>query len=154
MRRSVISGLIGLGVVTGVGLLAIPASTALGQARADEQPPLEEDFSYPGAKNIPDIELIKGDGHITMVECTNDPALITVESIGRTVYCFRVDGDTGWLSLRLDRVFLVGSGDQEVAATITANGTEETVVVPEGQVRPTGATDPNFAVLLELRASA
>ena len=32
--------------------------------------------------------------------------------------------------------------------------TDQTVVVPEGEVRPTGATDPNFAVLLELRASA
>ncbi|MFG1948661.1 S1 family peptidase [Nonomuraea sp. NPDC048826] len=115
--------------------------------------PTVEDFRYPGAESIDDIELIRGDGRITLVECTTDPQLITVESVGRSKFCFRVKGDTGWLSLRLDAVFLVGAGDQVVEATITANGEEETVVVPEGQVRPTGATDPNFAVLLELRAS-
>jgi hypothetical protein len=112
-----------------------------------------EDFRYPGAESIEDIELIRGDGRIMLVECTDDPALITVESVGREVFCFRVTGDTGWLSLRLDRVFLVGAGDQTVAATITANGAQETVTVPEGQVRPTGTTDPDFAVLLELRAT-
>lgn len=112
-----------------------------------------EDFRYPGAESIEDIELIRGDGRIMLAECTGDPQLITVESVGRLVYCFRVKGDTGWLSLRLDGVFLVGSGDQVVAAKITTNGEEQTVVVPEGEVRPTGANDPNFAVLLELRAS-
>ncbi|MFB4285810.1 trypsin-like serine protease [Nonomuraea sp. MTCD27] len=112
-----------------------------------------EDFRYPGAESIEEIELIRGDGRITLVECTTDPQLITVESVGRSKFCFRVKGDTGWLSLRLDSVFLVGSGDQVVEATITADGEEQTVVVPEGQVRPTGTTDPDFAVLLELRAS-
>ncbi|MFC7108774.1 hypothetical protein ACFQQB_55290 [Nonomuraea rubra] len=112
-----------------------------------------EDFRYPGAESIDDIELIRGDGRITLAECTDDPQLITVESVGRSKFCFRVKGDTGWLSLRLDAVFLVGSGDQEVEATITANGEEQTVVVPEGEIRPTGTTDPDFAVLLELRAS-
>ncbi len=154
MRTRIVAGVAGLGAAAAVGLIALPASSAFGGKAADEPQSLVEDYAYPGRENITGIELIKGDGRIMMVDCTGDPELITVESIGRTVYCFRVNGDTGWLSLRLDRVFLVGAGDQNVEATITANGTDQTVVVPEGEVRPTGATDPNFAVLLELRASA
>jgi hypothetical protein len=52
---------------------------------------------------------------------------------------------------RLDRVFLIGAGKQSVQATVTANGVQETVSVPEGGTRPVGANDPNFGVLLELR---
>lgn len=135
------------------GTAARDAAAGTTAASVDIPGSTVEDFRYPGAESIEDIELIRGDGRIMLATCNGDPQLITVESVGRSVYCFRVKGDTGWLSLRLDRVFLVGSGDQVVAATVTTNGEQQTVVVPEGEVRPTGTTDPNFAVLLELRAS-
>jgi hypothetical protein len=113
---------------------------------------LVEDFSYPGAESIDDIELIKGDGRIMMVNCTNDRDLIKVESLGLD-YCFRVKGDTGWLRLRVEGVFLIASGDQTVTATFTANGEEQTAVIPESEIAPIGTTDPDYAVLLELRAT-
>ncbi|PYC69224.1 hypothetical protein C7C45_16140 [Micromonospora arborensis] len=119
-------------------------------------PSLVEDFSYPGAaaiKQSRDIELIKGDGRITLVDCTDNPALIRVESLLRTDFCFAVKDDTGWLSLRLDGVFFIHSGDQKVAAKVAANGVEETINIRENSLEPVGVGDPDFGVLLELRAT-
>jgi hypothetical protein len=48
-------------------------------------------------------------------------------------------------------MFLVGTGEQAVKATITADHEEQVLYVPEGQILSTGTTAPNFAVLLELR---
>lgn len=156
MRVSLRKSMIGaLGVVLAVATPAAAAMLGSHEAvAADAASSLVEDYSYPGADAIPDITLIKGDGRITLVECdSGKPDLITVESIGRAVYCFSVRGDSGWLSLRLDRVFIIGAGDQEVAAKVTADGVTETVTVAEGKLEPIGVTDPDFGVLLELRAT-
>ncbi len=153
MRTRLVKRLTALAAVAAAGLLIVPASAAMAEDNAEQPPSLVEDFSYPGAAAIADIELLRGDGKITRAECTGDTSMIVVESIARQNFCFRVTGAGGWLTLRLDRVFIVQAGAQTVEATITSNGEEETVVVPEGELRPTGTTDPNFAVLLELRAT-
>ncbi|MEU8665244.1 hypothetical protein [Actinoplanes philippinensis] len=146
-------------LAAGVAAVALPAAVltvgSRGAEAADEMPSsIVEDYSYPGAAAIPEITLIKGDGRITLVPCdTANPDLITVESIGRTVFCFAVQGDSGWLSLRLDRVFLVGAGDQKVAAKVTANGVTDTVNIGAGGIESIGVEDPDFGVLLELRAT-
>jgi hypothetical protein len=145
--------------LAGVAALAVPAvaSAVQAQSAAEEMPSLVEDYSYPGAEAIQqarEIELIKGDGRLMLVDCTGDPGQLVVESIGRLKYCFALSGASGWLSLRLDQVFLIGAGEQSVQATVTAKGVQETVSVPEGGTRPVGTSDPNFGVLLELRATA
>ncbi|MDG4779046.1 hypothetical protein O7614_05220 [Micromonospora sp. WMMD961] len=153
-KRVIPAALAALGVTAAV---AVPVALSIGPANAaEEMPSLVEDFSYPGAAAIEqarDIELIKGDGRITLVDCTTNPELIRVESLLRTDFCFLVKGDTGWLSLRLDGVFLIHSGDQRVAAKVAANGTEETINIRENQVESVGIGDPDFGVLLEIRAT-
>ncbi|MDG4807731.1 hypothetical protein O7634_13315 [Micromonospora sp. WMMD1120] len=154
MNKTAVLALVTLGAAAAV---AVPVALYAGPADAAEEPPsLVEDFSYPGAaaiKQSRDIELIKGDGRITLVDCTDNPELIRVESLLRTDFCFSVKGDSGWLSLRLDGVFLIHSGDQKVAAKVAANGVEETVNIRENSIQQVGIGDPDFGVLLELRAT-
>lgn len=154
MHKTPMLAVLALGAAAAV---AVPVALSAGPAgAAEEVPSLVEDFSYPGAaaiKQSRDIELVKGDGRITLVDCTDNPELIRVESLLRTDFCFLVKGSTGWLSLRLDGVFLIHSGDQKVAAKVAANGVEETINIRENSVQPVGIGDPDFGVLLELRAT-
>lgn len=113
-----------------------------------------EDYSYPGAAKIEaerGIKLISGDGRIMLSDCDGNPDLIKVEALTEDV-CFAVKGDTGWLSLRLDAVFLVAAGDQDVAVTV--EGMSAPISVPEGKFRPIQAVDPaRRGVVLEIRAT-
>ncbi|WP_130510243.1 hypothetical protein [Krasilnikovia cinnamomea] len=111
-----------------------------------------EDYTYPGAEDIKDITLIAGDGRITLADCDKDnPNLITVENLSRD-FCFAVKGDTGWLSLRLEDVFLVGAGDQNVAVKV--EGMPAPIDVPADTSKPIRAADPaRKGVVVELRAT-
>jgi hypothetical protein len=121
-----------------------------------------EDFSYPGAREILEtkgVELISGDGNITLADCGSAQNLIKVETLttpGTPGYCFNVDGDRGRLRLRLEKAFLVWAGDESLRATVSVDGVEQPPVqIEAGKVKPVGASDPeDFAVLLELRAGA
>lgn len=139
-------------VVAGAAAVVLP-SVAFAEDPAT-MPSLVEDYSYPGAAQIKEtrgIELFRGDGRITLADCTSDANLIRVESLTEDV-CFAVQGDTGWLSLRLEAVFLVGAGDQDVSVTV--EGMTNAVEVPEGTTRPIMAVDPaRKGVVLELRAA-
>lgn len=144
----------GIAAVAAVGPMAAAAKE---QHLAAEPRTLVEDFSYPGAAAIEAAggpKLIGGDGRITYVEqCDDsDPTLIKLETLTNDV-CFAVKGDTGWLSLRVEAVFLLSAGDQDVAAKV--EGLDKVVQVPEGTLQPVRAVDPTRrGVVVELRASA
>jgi hypothetical protein len=153
-RRNVVVGAL-------VGAAVLGGSLAYGvSARADaELPSLVEDYSYPGAAQIEaekHIKLIRGDGQIMLAECGSAADLIRVESYNDTagpVYCFKVLGAHGFLSLEIPKVYFIWAGDEKVTATVTVGGVaQDPVVVAANDGEPVGAADPkNHAILLELR---
>ena len=143
--------LAGLGVSAVAAGVAIPAMAA---SAADAPSSLVEDYNYPGAAAIEaerGFKLISGDGHIMLADCDGGAEQIRVETLVEDV-CFAVDGDTGWLSLRLDAVFLVNAGDQDVAVSV--EGMSAPIEVPEGTYRPIQAVDPaHRGLVVEIRAT-
>ncbi|HLL67054.1 MAG TPA: hypothetical protein VK453_15325 [Micromonosporaceae bacterium] len=146
-------------VITTAGMLVGPAvATAV---IAEPAPPVDapsslvENYTYPGATNIEvneGIKLIKGDGRIVKADCDGNPDLIKVETLIKDV-CFSVKGDTGWLTMQIEAVFLVGAGDQNLAVKV--DGMATPINVPEGTSRSVQAADPTRrGLVVELRASA
>jgi hypothetical protein len=83
---------------------------------ADEPPGFAvEDFDYPGADRIlaeRGIELKRGDGHIVLADCAGQNLLrISARGQSNQAVCFRVSGDEGWLTLRLEQAYLVRTND-------------------------------------------
>ncbi|NHD18793.1 MULTISPECIES: hypothetical protein [unclassified Actinopolyspora] len=166
MRKSVRSGLLGL---TGLLVTSTGVATAVAAGDSDSTsevaassvpPPIVEDYSYPGAEAIEaetGIKLIEGDGNIVKTECDADTSAIQVESIEVATSCYEVLGQNGWLSMEIPRVYAIQSGDHNVNASLTVNGTTENVELAPGEYNPVGEgqepPDNEQATLVELRVS-
>lgn len=141
---------------------------------ADEPPPIEEDFSYPGAAQIlkdHGLKLFKGDGKILFVTSKNfgegqcDPGQIQVEKALEIepygmYYCFKTVGSSGkgWLTLEVPATFGVRGGTKPLQATANLpQGDKKTYEIPANQHVPiepgTGSEMPK-AILVELRVTA
>lgn len=151
------------GLMAGVGLVAgVAASGSAAVAAQDEAPPsLVEDYSYPGAAAVETsrhIKLISGDGRITLLDnCSTTEPKIQVETFAagsEGVYCFAVKGDRGMLKLEVPNVYLIFAGDEPLNAKYTVDGVADDVDIRPGGLEGIGASDPDAAVLLELRAGA
>jgi hypothetical protein len=146
-----------LGVVSAAVLLAsIPGAMA-----EDAQPPIEENYDYPGADKILQergILLRKGDGHILLADCNSGSGLVRVWSRSKGQLCFRISGTTGYLTMDLPEVYLISGGtDHAIQATVTIEGNVSTVQVQKNTWTPIGeGTNPESApaALLEFRAAA
>ncbi|MCZ4099891.1 MULTISPECIES: hypothetical protein [Streptomyces] len=125
------------------------ASTASPAVAADDTAPPSavEDFAYPNAAKVladKGIKLIKGDGHILLVDCADAAAQIKVmtvedETVGRAgTYCFKVNAKTGYLALEVPRVFYLKTQDHPITAGLTAGGETQTVDVPQGGFKGVG----------------
>ncbi|MEU7228054.1 hypothetical protein [Streptomyces chrestomyceticus] len=106
-----------------------------------------EDFSYPNADKIKKergIDLKRGDGHIMLVDCNNDGRLMTIWS--RTVgqVCFRVTGDTGYLSLSIPKVYGVkADADHKANMTLITDGSKQNIALGKNETGSAGETsDP------------
>ncbi|MFF4157696.1 hypothetical protein [Streptomyces sp. NPDC001678] len=106
------SRLLATGVV--VAVTAMTGSTAA--MAADSAPTGVEDFEYPQADKIfkeRGIKLKRGDGHIMLVACDGRTDVIEVkargmqerDTVGQGLFCFRVTGKSGFLSLELPSVY-------------------------------------------------
>ncbi|MEU8659387.1 hypothetical protein [Actinoplanes philippinensis] len=143
---------------------------ALAEAAADESPTsLVEDYSYPGAAQVEadrGIKLIKGDGHIMLVDCGADPNLppedlILVQttkpgSPAQTNHCFKATGTSGVLTMEVGDVFFIrGESDRTLAAKVQVQDTTpvvETEKVEPEEWQPVGVGQGRgAATLLELR---
>jgi len=122
--------MLGFGVLGGAAALAFGAVAVVGggsTALADDpQPELVENFEYPGAAAIEaarGIKLKKGDGHILFVDCAQNANQLQVESTafpaGRNLFCFKIVGDKGNITMELAEAFLVHGNDYNVVATWT-----------------------------------
>ncbi|MEV4706830.1 hypothetical protein [Actinoplanes sp. NPDC049316] len=155
---------VAIGVAVTAAAVAGPliAGQIASAAEEDSPPSLVEDYSYPGAANITEIKLIRGDGHLMMVTCGTDQNVIRVRRNDITpgisgMYCFKVLGTNGgWLQLEIPNSFAVRGGDQNaVEATVSIEGVpQEPVHVAEGDWESVGVgvEGGKPAVLLELRA--
>lgn len=138
---------------------AVSAGVLVAQANEpqDTPPPVVEDFSYPGRAQIEaadNVKLVGGDGHILYADCNQPPSgpvgLIEVYSSDITVgkdedgrVCFRVTGNTGFLTLALPDVFEIrgdgrapGAGHKGKAEVVGQSGQQKTVELnPNGSAR-------------------
>lgn len=156
-------------VLTGSAALLAAGGVALadnnaalpGAAAAAETPPsIVEDFTYPGAADIlakREILLKKGDGNIILEEeCAPGGDYIQIKARLKGPYCFRVRGNSGWLTLELTEAFVVlGDSRHTTEAKFTINGVPDTATIEPGSAEGIGeGAGGRQAVLLELRATA
>nr|WSY53142.1 hypothetical protein OG999_25455 [Streptomyces sp. NBC_00886] len=87
-----------------------------------------EDFAYPQADKIlaeQNILLKRGDGHITLADCVSGTGQIEVMARQNAeTICFRVVGNSGWLTLEIPSVYAVKGNDYTTQVDMTV-GTEE-----------------------------
>ncbi|WP_308409419.1 hypothetical protein [Streptomyces pinistramenti] len=120
-----------------------------------------EDFSYPGADKIKEekgITLKRGDGHITLADCSSATGLLEVWSRKDDKVCFRTTGTSGYLTLEIPSVFVIkGSADHAADVTLTTpEAKPQEVEISKGVWTPVGeSTDLQGRehVLVEIRTS-
>ncbi|MFF7280632.1 hypothetical protein [Streptomyces griseorubiginosus] len=147
---------LGAAVLT-TGAQAAP-QTAVTTATATDMPAAVEDFTYPGAAKVladRGITLKRGDGHITLVGCSEAWNIKIESRLDNGGYCFRTTARTGFLTLELPDAYGVWTEDHPVEATLTAEGKETVVNVPTDDYQPVGeAGDTGLrSVLVELRVT-
>lgn len=150
------------------------ATTGGHQAPADDQPPLVEDFTYPGAAQIlatDHVQLISGDGHMLYTPCPagpdpNDLIMVrTIDLIGPTHdgrICFHVLGPSGRLTMKIPAIYSIrgdgpnpGQGHKLKADLTTDTGTHTVVDInPSGTTQVGITTNPpgDPTTLLQLTA--
>ncbi|MEV4744453.1 hypothetical protein [Streptomyces sp. NPDC049555] len=120
-----------------------------------------ENFDYPGSEKIKQekgITLKRGDGHITLADCSSAAGLMEVWSRKNEKICFRTTGTSGYLTLEIPSVFAVkGSADHSTDVSLTnPDATPQEVKVAKGNWTPVGeSADPKARdfTLVEIRTS-
>ncbi|MDQ0761702.1 hypothetical protein [Streptomyces canus] len=130
-----------LGTAVGAGALAwlvmagAPAATGGTSAVADEAPGYAvENFDYPGADKIlaeRNITLKRGDGHIVLADCASQTGLLEVWARSHDKVCFRVTGNSGWLTLEIPSVYGVKGNDYATTVDMTVADEEKSYDVEE-----------------------
>ncbi|WP_406269707.1 hypothetical protein OHT93_16945 [Streptomyces sp. NBC_00191] len=168
-RGMLLAGVVGtVTVFAGAYTLAVASAapqtraTTTAAANADEAGPSYaiEDFAYPDADKVlteKGIVLRKGDGHIMLTECSA-PHQIQVWTLQNAEgkYCFRVTGETGNLTLEVNKVHAIQTEERAVRASLTVDGKTTTVEVPKDDYKPVGqgnGNNPAPAVLVELKVT-
>lgn len=156
-------------IVVGLGATALAAPQGPLAAPAASQMPLAvEDFNHPGADRYLQergITLKRGDGHIVLTDDTDlaqcsGASDIAVEArpsdTGQsTVFCFRANTKSGYLTLELPDSFNIWTNDRPVKATLTADGKDTVVNAPANDLTGVGEGGDTGvrSVLVELRVT-
>lgn len=128
---------------------------------ADEAPGyLVETFDYPGADAIKaekGITLKRGDGHIVLADCVTGSGQLEVRSRDdNKLYCFRVTGASGFLTMEIPAVYGIRGNDYTTEATMTVDDETTTYDIKKNLWTNVGETaDPEERdfMLLELRTT-
>ncbi|MFF8590512.1 hypothetical protein ACF061_03555 [Streptomyces sp. NPDC015220] len=109
-----------------------------------------EDFDYPGADRVlqeKGIVLKRGDGHIVLAQCGSENGLMDIWARYRNGdhICFRVTGDSGYLSLEIPAVYgITGAAGQSADVTMTVDDETTHYNVPAGSMTAVGENaDPD-----------
>ncbi|MFD8818561.1 hypothetical protein ACFV23_45505 [Streptomyces sp. NPDC059627] len=136
-----------------------PAADAVAPL-ADEAPGYAvEDFGYPGADKIlaeQGITLKRGDGHIVLADCGSQSGLLQVWARSKAEICFRVTGDSGYLSLEIPSVYGVQGNAYSTQVDMTVDDEEKTYDVPENGWAAVGESADDQGrewMLVEIRTS-
>lgn len=141
--------------------MAYPDDPPTAATPPDDLPFVVEDFNYPGADRILvewGVELMRGDGHIVLVECSSGSNLLRISARGLPrglEVCFRTTGTDGFLTLEIPLVFGVITNDSSNTHVelISDQGAAE-YDIPANQVRAVGESAGNGdSTLLEIRVT-
>ncbi|MFF2542798.1 hypothetical protein ACFVUY_09545 [Kitasatospora sp. NPDC058063] len=153
---------IAAGAVAASATLTASALASADVAPADNSsaPPAVEDFNYPGPSPFPNVNLLRGDGHILLADCNVD-AQIRVISMelpadkGNQI-CFRATANTGYLAVEVPNVIHIRAEQHPVSAKVTAEGVSRTVEIAKNDGASIGmgsSTNRVPTTLLELRVT-
>ncbi|MFF2728226.1 hypothetical protein ACFVS9_10010 [Streptomyces sp. NPDC058008] len=152
-----------IGMISLAGAFAALAFTGVGTSSAaeteDTPPYAVEDFAYPDSEKIlaeQGIRLKSGDGHITLAECSGDPAQMEVWSRSQPTFCFEVTGATGYLALELDRVYGIKGNNYNTKVDMTVDNSEVSFdLVKNGWTQVGESADPQHRdhTLMEIHAT-
>jgi hypothetical protein len=143
-----------LGAMGGVAVFTGPSGAV---AAEDSQPSIEETYDYPGAAAIQGIKLLKGDGHILLVDCASAGSHMVAETLDaagvRKDFCFQLKGSKGDLTMELAGVYLIwADNSHDVVASLSVDGQSETKTVKKNDSAGVGiGNSESPATLLELR---
>lgn len=118
-----------------------------------------EDFAYPGADEIlaqRGFLLKRGDGHIQLADCGSDVGLLEVWPREQEKVCFRVTGDSGFLTMEIPAVYGIKGNDYSTEVDMTVGEEEKSFVVDKNAWTNVGETaDPEKRdhLLVEIRTS-
>ncbi|MFI5986088.1 hypothetical protein ACIBEA_35170 [Streptomyces sp. NPDC051555] len=127
---------------------------------ADEGPGYAiEDFAYPNADKIlaeRGITLKRGDGHILLADCASATDLLEVWSRSNEKICFRVTGNSGYLTLEIPAVFAVKGNSYATRVDMTTGTDEKTYDVNKNAWTPVGESADDQGrdfMLMEIRSA-
>ncbi|GGR74373.1 hypothetical protein GCM10010269_11770 [Streptomyces humidus] len=119
-----------------------------------------EHFDYPQADKIlaeKKILLKRGDGHITLADCAGGTGLLEIMARNKTDrICFKVVGDSGWLTLEIPAVYAIKGNDYTTAVDMTVGAEEKSFDVAKNTWTAVGeSADPEGRehMLVEIRSS-
>ncbi len=119
-----------------------------------------EDFNYPQADKIlaeQNIALKRGDGHITLADCASGTGYLEVMARDKAdKICFKVVGNSGWLTLELPAVYAIKGNDYTTAVDMTVGTEEKSFDVAKNTWTSVGeSADPEGRdfLLVEIRTS-
>ncbi|WP_307783563.1 hypothetical protein [Streptomyces spinoverrucosus] len=118
-----------------------------------------EDFDYPQADKIlaeQGITLKRGDGHIVLADCASGTGLIEVWPRDKAKVCFRVSGDSGFLTMAIPAVYGVKGNDYTTQVDMTVGSEEKVFDVVMNAWTPVGETADEYGrdhMLVEIRTT-
>ncbi|MEU2429902.1 hypothetical protein ABZ611_10335 [Streptomyces sp. NPDC007861] len=127
---------------------------------ADEAPGFAvEDFNYPGADKIlaeQNIVLKRGDGHIVLVDCASGTGFLEVWARDKAKVCFKVTGNSGWLTMEIPSVHLIKGNDYTTQVDMTVDNETKTFDITKNAWTSVGeSADPEGRehMLVEIRST-
>lgn len=138
---------------------AATASTAT--AVAAETPGYAvENFNYPQADKIlaeQGITLKRGDGHIVLAECGSQTGLLEIMARASSdLICFRVTGNSGYLTLEIPSVYAIRGNDYAAQVDMTTADEDQSYDIAKNTWTPVGESADEQGrefMLVEIRTS-
>ncbi|MEU2834654.1 hypothetical protein [Streptomyces lavendulae] len=156
----------GCAVAIAAGTLAWLAATGSGVTTPTVAPVAAEgpgdaieDFSYPHADKVlaeKNVVLKRGDGNITLADCSSGTGFLEVWAREKEKICFKVTGNSGWLTMEIPSVHLIKGNDYTTQVDMTLGTEQKSYTVTKNTWTSVGETvDPEGRqhVLVEIRST-
>ncbi|MGW2254313.1 hypothetical protein ACWCXH_29595 [Kitasatospora sp. NPDC001660] len=128
--------------VLGLNALAAADTTPPPPPGGSSEPPAAvEDFAYPGADAVTRVKLLRGDGGVTLTDCTKSSQIqlwTRAPDNPDNKVCFTATATSGFLTLQLPDVFAVQTNGRALHASLTADGTTQSLDVPKDGFQAVG----------------